>query len=65
MNINRMAQTAKKVYGVDYSIESVNLSKEVNEEYIKEGKVEIYEGNVLKLPFESRTCTTAASQTPS
>ena len=55
MNINRMAQTAKKVYGVDYSIESVNLSKEVNEEYIKEGKVEIYEGNVLKLPFEDNS----------
>lgn len=55
MNINRMARTAKKVYGVDYSIESVNLSKEVNEEYIKEGKVEIYEGNVLKLPFEDNS----------
>lgn len=55
MNINRMAQTAKKVYGVDYSIESVNLSKEVNDEYIKEGKVEIYDGNVLKLPFEDNS----------
>jgi SAM-dependent methyltransferase len=55
MNINRMAQAAKKVYGVDYSIESVNLSKEVNEEYIKQGKVEIYEGNVLNLPFEDNS----------
>ncbi|MBQ2962668.1 class I SAM-dependent methyltransferase [Methanobrevibacter sp.] len=52
MNINRMAQTAKKVYGVDYSIESVKLSKEVNEDFIKEGKVEIYEGNVMDLPFD-------------
>ena len=55
MNINRMAQTAKKVYGVDYSIESVNLSKEVNDDLIKEGKVEVYEGNVADLPFEDDT----------
>ena len=51
MNINRMAQGAKKVYGVDYSIESVNLSKEVNEDLIKEGRVEVHEGNVMDLPF--------------
>lgn len=52
ININRMAKNAKKVYGVDYSIESVKLSKEVNAELIKEGKVEIQEGNVVNLPFE-------------
>lgn len=45
----------KKVYGVDYSLESVNLSKEVNEDYICEGKVEILHGNVQKLPFEDET----------
>ncbi|MBQ6511550.1 class I SAM-dependent methyltransferase [Methanobrevibacter sp.] len=55
ININRMAEKAKKVYGVDYSIESVNLSKEVNEKLISEGKVEIYEGNVKSLPFEENT----------
>lgn len=55
MNINRMAQTARKVYGVDYSIESVKLSKEVNEDFIKEGKVEIFEGNVLDLPFDDNS----------
>lgn len=55
MNINRMAQTAKKVYGVDYSIESVKLSKEVNDDLIKEGRVEVYEGNVMDLPFEEDT----------
>lgn len=55
MNINRMAQTAKKVYGVDYSIESVNLSKEVNDDLIREGRVEIYEGNVMDLPFEDNS----------
>lgn len=55
MNINRMASEAKKVYGVDYSIESVNLSREVNEDLIKRGKVEIYEGNVMDLPFEDNS----------
>ena len=55
MNINRMAQGAKKVYGVDYSIESVNLSKEVNEDLIKEGRVEVHEGNVMDLPFEDNS----------
>ena len=52
---NRMAQGAKKVYGVDYSIESVNLSKEVNEDLIKEGRVEVHEGNVMDLPFEDNS----------
>lgn len=55
ININRMAENAKKVYGIDYSIESVKLSREVNEKLIKEGKVEIQEGNVKSLPFEDAT----------
>ena len=55
MNINRMAQTAKKVYGVDYSIESVNLSKEVNEDLIREGRVAAHEGDVMDLPFDDDT----------
>jgi len=52
ININRMAKYAKKVYGVDYSIESVNLSREVNREYINQGKVEVLEGNVQAMPFD-------------
>ncbi len=55
ININRMASQAKKVYGVDYSIESVKLSREVNQEYIQQGKVEVLEGNVQALPFEDDT----------
>lgn len=55
ININRMAEKAKKVYGVDYSIESVKLSGEVNEKLIREGKVEIQEGNVKNLAFEDDT----------
>ncbi|MBE6504844.1 MAG: class I SAM-dependent methyltransferase [Methanobrevibacter millerae] len=55
ININRMAENAKKVYGIDYSIESVKLSREVNEKLINEGRVEIQEGNVKSLPFEDAT----------
>lgn len=55
INIKRMSENAKKVYGIDYSIESVKLSKEVNEQLIDEGKVEIQKGNVKNLPFEDDT----------
>ena len=55
INLKRMAQKAKKVYGIDYSIESVKLSREVNEDNIKKGKVEVLEGNVQSLPFDDNT----------
>lgn len=55
INVKRMAKSAKMVYGIDYSIESVKLSKEVNEKLIDEGKVEILGGNVKNLPFEDNT----------
>lgn len=55
INIKRMVENAKKVYGIDYSIESVKLSKEVNKKLIEEGKVEILNGNVKSLPFEDDT----------
>ncbi|WP_462315245.1 class I SAM-dependent methyltransferase [Methanobrevibacter sp.] len=55
ININRMAKKAGKVYGIDYSEESVKLSKEVNQKEIGEGKVEVLEGNVASLPFEDDT----------
>ena len=55
ININRMAKKAKMVYGIDYSIESVNLSREVNHQEISDGKVNVLEGNVEKLPFEDET----------
>lgn len=51
MNVNRMAQKAKKVYGVDYSSESVNLSREVNHDLIKRGIVEIHERKCFKSPI--------------
>ncbi|WP_406534510.1 class I SAM-dependent methyltransferase [Methanobrevibacter sp.] len=55
MNVKRMAEKAKKVFGIDYSIVSVELSTEVNEDLIKNGLVEIVEGNVQSLPFEDET----------
>lgn len=55
ININRMAEKAKKVYGVDYSIESVKLSREVNRDLIGQGKVEVLESDVQSLPFEDNT----------
>ena len=55
ININRMASKAGKVYGVDYSVESVKLSREVNQDYINDGKVEVLEGNVESLPFKDNT----------
>lgn len=55
MNVKRMAEKAGKVYGVDYSIISVNLSSEVNGDLIRRGQVEIVEGNVQSLPFEDNT----------
>ena len=55
ININRMTKKAKKVYGVDYSIESVKLSREVNRQEIYDGKVEVLKGNVADLPFEDDT----------
>lgn len=55
INVKRMAEKAKKVYGVDYSIESVKLSREVNAQGIYDGKVEIIEGDVQKLPFYDET----------
>ena len=55
ININRMSEKAKKVYGVDYSIESVKLSREVNRQEIYGGKVEVVKGDVQSLPFEDES----------
>lgn len=55
ININRMAKQAKKVYGVDYSIESVKVSREVNRQEIFDGKVEVMKGDAQSLPFEDGT----------
>lgn len=43
--------TQGKVYGVDYSKESVTLAKSTNRQWIDVGRVEIREGSVSRLPF--------------
>lgn len=55
ININRMAKQAKKVYGVDYSVDSVKVSREVNRQEIYDGKVEVVQGDVQSLPFDDET----------
>lgn len=52
--INRLAKIAEKgkVIGIDYSKDCVEWSKEFNEELVKEGRVEVYNTSVEKLPFE-------------
>lgn len=40
-----------KVYGLDYSRESVAVARKINREWISMGRVEIREGSVSQLPF--------------
>ena len=53
-NINNFAKvvTEGKVFGIDYSTTSVEVSKEVNKEYINDGRVEIHHSSVSVLPFD-------------
>ena len=44
-----------KVYGVDYSAASVAVATKTNQEWIRTGRVEVREGNVLALPFADDT----------
>jgi ubiquinone/menaquinone biosynthesis C-methylase UbiE len=43
--------SVKKVYGIDYSEDMVNLSKKLNQKKINTGSVEIEVADVSKLPF--------------
>jgi ubiquinone/menaquinone biosynthesis C-methylase UbiE len=43
--------TQGKVYGLDYSKESVAMASRINREWIDMGRVEIREGSVSQLPF--------------
>ena len=56
-NINSFAKivTNGKVFGIDYSPTSVEVSKEVNKEFLDEGRVEIHHGSVSALPFDENT----------
>lgn len=55
VNVERFAGQISdegKVVGLDYSDVSVEKSSLRNEDFIKEGKVEIIEGSVSKMPFD-------------
>ena len=43
--------TEGKVYGIDFSEESVTVSRQTNEQWIEMGRVEIQHGSVSHLPF--------------
>ena len=54
--VNKLAALAAqgKVYGVDYSEESVAASKRKNARWIESGRVEIQHGSVSELPFSDK-----------
>jgi ubiquinone/menaquinone biosynthesis C-methylase UbiE len=44
-----------KVIGLDFSKESVKVASKLNKRYIKEGRVEIVEASVSRIPFAANT----------
>ena len=54
--IHKMAQLASngKVFGVDISQKSVEISRKTNVQLIKEGRVEISNGSVSQLPYSDK-----------
>src|SRR4029077_15229183 len=51
MNNSATAQTQGRVFGIDFSEESVIASKRTNARWIDMGRVEIRHGSVSRLPF--------------
>ena len=49
------AASAGKVYGIDYSEDSVRAARRANAHWIDIGRVEIQHGSVSKLPFAEQT----------
>jgi ubiquinone/menaquinone biosynthesis C-methylase UbiE len=47
--------TQGKVYGVDYSEDSVGVSQKINAAFVAEGRVEIQQASVSQLPFTDNT----------
>lgn len=54
-NVKYFLTKANKVYGMDYSKTSVEISKNLNKKAIKENRCEIIEGNVKNIPFKDKT----------
>jgi len=59
--VSKLATLASegKVYGIDYSAESVSFARKTNHEWIRLGRVEIQEAAVSRLPFPDSTFDTA------
>lgn len=58
VNVKRFAEIISddgKVVGLDYSDVSVEKTTKLNEEFIKEGKVEVVEGSVSEMSFDDGT----------
>lgn len=57
INIKRLHELSpkNKTYGIDYSKLSVEMSTELNQEYVDKGEVIIKEADVQDLPFEDDT----------
>ena len=53
--INKLANVADKVHGIDYSEESVATAHRINTRWIDIGRVSIREGTVSQLPFPDGT----------
>lgn len=53
--VNRIAQTAERVCGIDYSQLAVDKSKRLNKKLIKSGRVEIKRASVSDLPYGDNT----------
>jgi len=53
MTIRKLAAitTEGRIYGIDYSEESVAAAKRTNKQWIEKGRVEIQQGSVSHLPF--------------
>ena len=58
MNVARLAAIATrgKIYGVDYSEESVAAARRTNQQSIEAGHVAILHASVSHLPFQDRMC---------
>ena len=55
--VNKLTNLAPegKVYGIDYSADSVKVARRVNKKPIEEGRVNIQEASVSSLPFSGNT----------
>jgi len=51
--IKKYASHVKRIAGLDYSEDMVNLASSINENLIKSGKAEFRQGNVSSLPWEN------------